>query len=65
MRYYIIHIGKNMEGLARICAADISAEGDSYIMYYNDDPYYLSIEEVDYDIFVNNHVIASNKINFN
>lgn len=65
MRFYIINIVKNMEALGKICAVQISASNSSYIMYYNDDPDYLTVEEVDHDIFMNHHVIASNQINFN
>jgi len=54
-----------MEALGKICAVQISASNSSYIMYYNDDPDYLTVEEVDHDIFMNHHVIASNQINFN
>lgn len=65
MKYYIINVGKNMDALAKICGVTISAANASYIMYYTDDNDLMSIEEVDYDAFMNHHIIAQGQYNKN
>ena len=54
-----------MDALAKICGVTISAANASYIMYYTDDNDFMSIEEVDYDAFMNHHIIAQGQYNKN
>lgn len=58
-KFYIVDSGKEMLPIADKLMKDFKVEGHHYLNYLTDQDYYLAVEEVNEDVFLD-HVKANN-----
>ena len=52
MSYFIVDSGESMNWLADYIQANLKKHGHHYINYETNEPFYLAVEEVDEDTFL-------------
>ena len=55
MRYFIVDSGENMLDLADMIMQHLKSEHHHYINYLTTEPYYLAVEEVNEDTFLEHY----------
>jgi hypothetical protein len=52
MKYFIIDTGDKMSSFARLIMDVLDTEGHHYLMFLTNDDFYLAVEEVNEDTFL-------------
>lgn len=52
MSYFIIDSGEKMSHFAKMVMDDLDKEKHHYLMFITDEEYYMAVEQVDEDVFL-------------
>lgn len=63
MKYYIIDTGEKMSSFARLIMDVLNTEGHHYLMFVTNEEFYLAVEEVNEDTFLDTAAEMKSQLN--
>jgi len=63
MKYYIIDTGEKMSLFARLIMDVLNTEGHHYLMFVTNEEFYLAVEEVNEDTFLDTAAEMKSQLN--
>jgi hypothetical protein len=63
MKYYIIDAGEKMSSFTRLIMDVLDTEGHHYLMFLTNEEFYLAVEEVNEDTFLDTEAEMKSQLN--